>query len=117
MLSYLLRSSIPVAGNWHIAGIAQPKDDLCKTICIAIAQEEGAVTIDPNRVGAIVVQIACHGLVAGQAIIQGDIRKARFIRILQEEHTIARTEDSGRVQAIPVPIPGNPYIPGISQEE
>ena len=116
-MDYLLGLSIPVPSNGHIAWIAQAEDDLCKAIGVAVAQEEGAVAIDSNRVGAIPVPVACHRLVAGQAIIQRDIGKTRFICVLQEDHPVARAEDAGRIDAIPIPIPGNAHIPNVPQVE
>ena len=112
-----LRQSIPIPGDRHIAWIAQGKDQLGKAIGVTVAQIERASAVNSNGVDAIIVPIACDGLIAGHAIIESDIRKACVIAILQEDHSTARAEDSGRGDAIPIPISDDPYITWIAQSK
>src|SRR6185503_8865351 len=60
---------------------------------------------------------AHHGLVTGQSIVEGIVRKAGIVGVLEEDHAIAWTEDTSRIEAIPIPVPANSYIADVAQIE
>src|SRR5689334_16725436 len=84
-----LRQPIPVAGNRHVTGNAQAKDNIRKADRIAVAQHELTITIDSDRVDAIIVPVSRHRLIARDAIVDLDIGKTRDIRVLQVQGPIA----------------------------
>ena len=102
---YLLRNSIPIPGNGHIAWITQAKDELGEAIGVLIAQEERPSAIDADGVDPVVVPVTHDRLIAWQAVIECNIRKASVVTVLQEDHTVARSEYSHRRTAVVIPIP------------
>ena len=56
-------------------------------------------------------------MIARQTIIESIVRKAGVVGVLEEDDAIARAEDTGRVQAISIPVARYADISNIPQEE
>jgi hypothetical protein len=105
-----LRQPIPVPGNGQVTWDAQTKDKVSEANRIAVAQQELSVTVNPDCVNAIIVPIPGHRSVARDPIIDLDIGKACGVCVLQVERSIAGAEDTGRIEAIAIPIASDPHI-------
>ncbi len=112
----ILGQIVPVACDGHVAGVAQAEDDDGKPIGVLVAQEECPSAVDANRVYPSIVPVTHDRLIAGQSIIQSIVRKACVVGVLEEDHPIARTEDTGRVYAVAVPVSGNPRIAWVPED-
>src|SRR5215208_5998950 len=117
MVTLCLWLSIPVTCDRDIPGIAQPKDKLGKAIGVLVAQIELAAAVDPNRIDPVIIPIPHHRLISRQSIVESNIREARVVGVLQENHAVAGPEDARRILAIPIPVTGNTYIAWIAELE
>ena len=52
------------SGDGHVSVETQGEDDICKANGVTVAQVEGAVAIDPNRIDSIIIPIPRDRLVA-----------------------------------------------------